>query len=109
VKFHGWVKRSRKENVNQVNLDCNTKEKSCQPAGLNYKEFSHVNGPKDQAGGCLADLLFCATNIQIYTLQQYLFGFSSTDVYQINSNLKSICIEFPRTKKQEPNKLQIAK
>ena len=22
------------------------------------KEFSHVNGPKDQAGGCLADLLF---------------------------------------------------
>jgi hypothetical protein len=25
-------------------------------------EFSHVNGPKDQAGGCLADLLFVLQN-----------------------------------------------
>jgi hypothetical protein len=26
--------------------------------GTQNIEFSHVNGPKDQAGGCLADLLF---------------------------------------------------
>ena len=45
------------------------------------KEFSHVNGPKDQAGGCLADLLFCATNIKIYTIQKYLNRFSLTEVY----------------------------
>ncbi len=29
------------------------------------KEFSHVNGPKDQAGGCLADLLFYVINVRI--------------------------------------------
>jgi len=81
VKFHGWVKRGLKKNVDRLNLDSNTKEKSRQSAGLYYKEFSHVNGPKDQAGGCLADLLFCATNIMIYILQKYLPGFSSTDVY----------------------------
>jgi len=28
VKFHGWVKARLKENLNQVNLDCNRKEKS---------------------------------------------------------------------------------
>ena len=71
VKFHGWVKPGMKKNANQVNLDCNRKEKSRQSAGLYYKEFSHVNGPKDQAGGCLADLLFCVANIQIYTLQNF--------------------------------------
>jgi hypothetical protein len=58
VKFHGWVKDGSKKNVNKVNLNWNTKEKSRQAAGPYYKEFSHVNGPKDQAGGCLADLLF---------------------------------------------------
>lgn len=26
--------------------------------GTQNIEFSHVNGPKDQAGGCLANLLF---------------------------------------------------
>jgi hypothetical protein len=35
------------------------KEKKIPPKGGNQNiEFSHVNGPKDQAGGCLADLLF---------------------------------------------------
>ena len=49
--------------------------------GLAYKEFSHVNGPKDQAGGCLADLLFYGVNIQIYALRNIYGNFFFQDVY----------------------------
>ena len=38
--------------------------------GTQNIEFSHVNGPKDQAGGCLADLLFCFINILKYYFQK---------------------------------------
>jgi len=48
------------------------------------KEFSHVNGPKDQAGGCLADLLFCFINIQISIIQKICRYFIRWIFIQIN-------------------------
>jgi len=35
-----------------------TNKKIPPKGGTQIIEFSHVNGPKDQAGGCLANLLF---------------------------------------------------
>jgi len=40
-----------------------------------------VNGPKDQAGGCLADLLFYGINIQIYALQNICPCFFPRDIH----------------------------
>ncbi len=40
-------------------------EKKSRKCGIPNKEFSHVNGPKDQAGGCLAGLLFSFINVRI--------------------------------------------
>jgi hypothetical protein len=108
VKFHGWVKRDTKKNVNQVNLDSNTKEKSRQLAGPYYKEFSHVNGPKDQAGGCLADLLFYFMG-QIY---RFIFSSNFCPFFLPKCLLRSIFVwclsRLERAKIQEPrNKNQI--
>lgn len=61
---------------------------SRQKTGLAYKEFSHVNGPKDQAGGCLADLLFYAVNIQIYAVRNIYGSFFSRMFTQINAPQK---------------------
>ena len=48
-------------------------KKTASPKARRYQniEFSHVNGPKDQAGGCLADLLFCFINILIYCYPRF--------------------------------------
>ncbi len=47
-----------------------------------------MNGPKDQAGGCLADLLFYGVNIQIYALRNMYVKFFSRKFTQINSPQK---------------------
>jgi hypothetical protein len=47
-----------------------------------------VNGPKDQAGGCLADLLFYGVNIQIYDVRNIYGNFFSRMFTQINSPQK---------------------
>jgi len=45
------------ENYRHTFISENKKSPANQRGTQNI-EFSHVNGPKDQAGGCLADLLF---------------------------------------------------
>ena len=47
-----------------------------------------MNGPKDQAGGCLADLLFYGVNIQIYAVRNIYGNFFSKMFTQINSPQK---------------------
>ncbi len=47
-------------------------------------EFSHVNGPKDQAGGCLADLLF------FYKYTELTYSAFLTVIYFQKNLFKSI-------------------